>query len=162
VAGYLTLEEFRGLSTMPLEHIEALEQQHAGWLDTQLDYWSRWLDGRLRKRYAAPFVAPIPFAVRGWLARIVTVPAWLRRGLDANDEQFQIVKESHDQALAEVTEAADSEKGYWDLPLLDTTDGSGVSKGNPRSYTEASPYVWTDRQAETGRDEDEMGSGTGG
>ncbi len=52
-------------------------------------------------------------------------------------------------------EAADSAEGLFELPLRADLETSGVSKGGPLGYTEASPYRWTDRQADDGRNEDE-------
>lgn len=161
VAAYLTVEEFKDLSVMPASDIDALETVALGWLDKQLTYWSAWIDSRLRKRYAAPFAVPVPIAVQGWLARIVTVKAYLRRGVNSNDEQFQEIKLDHDNAMAEIKEAADSENGLFDLPLREDTTSTGVSKGGPLSYSEQSPYVAFDLQRDTGRNEDSYGRGTG-
>lgn len=162
MTAYLTLEQFTGRSLMPDVDIDALEAVAPGWIEGQLEYYSRWLDARLRKRYAVPFAAPAPEAVREWLARIVTVRCYMRRGVDPNDEQFTAIKADRDEAVAEVREAADSESGLFDLPFVDASDASGVSKGGPYSYSEASPYVWTDVQGTTGRAEDARGEGSYG
>jgi len=162
VTAYLTLAEFKARSLMPQSDVEALETAASGWVDGQLEYYSRAIDARLRKRYSAPFAAPVPEAVREWLTRIVTVRCFLRRGVDPADPQFAAIADDATEARAEIKEAADSVEGLFDLPILDTADASGVSKGGPLSYTEASPYVWTDKQVDTGRDEDSNGEGTYG
>lgn len=161
---YLTLATFKNLTVMPSNFVDAIEAApaSAGWVDAQLAYWSAQIDSRLGKRYAVPFDAPYPVAVTGWLARIVTIRCWLRRGVDPNDLQFSEIKADADAAWAEIKEAADSNVGLFDLPLRADTNASGVSRGGPIGYSETSPFVWTDIQASTGRDEDAAGGGTYG
>lgn len=159
---YLDLAGFRGLSLMAGESIDELETIAPGWVDAQLEAASRHIDARLAKRYAAPFASPYPVAITDWLARVVTVRAMMRRGVDANDEQFLALKEDAAAAWAEIKEAADSNEGLYELPLREDTTASGVSKGGPYGYSEQSPYVWTDKQAATARDEDSAGDGTYG
>lgn len=157
---YLDKAAFAILTVMPAESVDAIEMVAPGWIDGQLTYWSGWIDSRLRKRYAAPFSAPYPEAVTGWLARIVTVRCFLRRGVDPTDLQFEEIKADADRAMEEIKEAADSNEGLFDLPLRADTTASGISRGGPFGYSEQSPYVWTDGQAETGRNEDRNGGGT--
>lgn len=159
MAAYLTLAAFKVRSLMPQTDVEALEALAPGFVDGQLEYYSRWIDARLRKRYAAPFETPNE-TVKEWLSRLVTVRCYLRRGVDPTDEQFVSIKEDRDEARDEIKEAADSETGLFDLPLLDAADGTAVSKGGPYGYSEQSPYVAFDRQAETGRTEDRNRTGT--
>lgn len=158
---YLTVDEFKALSVMPSSDLEAIESSSPGWIDTQLEYWSAQIDSRLRKRYAAPFASPYPIAVKGWLARLVTVRLFLKRGVDPSDMQFDVIKLDAEQAAAEIKEASDSNTGLFDLPLRADTTDTGVSKGGPFSYAEASPYVWTDVQVDAGRYEDSSRRGTG-
>jgi len=64
-----------------------------------------------------------------------------------------LAKEQHDIAVAELKEAADSKDGLFDLPLRADTTATGVSKGGPRGYSEASPYTNLDRQRARRRNE---------
>ena len=168
MATYLDLSGFKSLTTIPAVFVDEVEKVSPDWVAGQLEYWARWIDSRLRKRYATPFYAfdaipdPTPPAIQGWLARIVTVRVWLKRGVDPNDLQFDLINADATAAMAEIGEAADSEIGLYDLPLKTADDGSAINRGNPRSYTEASPYVFTDLQAATGRSEDEAGGGSFG
>lgn len=157
---YLTIAKFKTLTVMPPSFVDAIETAQPGWLDAQFLYWSDWLNTRLRKRYAVPFTAPAPLAVEGWLARIVTVRAFLRRGVNPTDQQYADIKDDHDKAHDEIKEAAESETGLFDLPLRADLDTSGISQGNPLSYSEASPYAWTDVQGQRGRNEDQNGGGS--
>jgi hypothetical protein len=159
---YLDVAAFKNESTMPDEFVDDLEGQYPGFLGAQLESRSRWLDARLRKRYAVPFVAPYPATLRDWLARIVTVRAWHKRGVDPSDQQYADAREDAAAAVEEVLEAANSEAGLFDLPVDDAADASAISKGAPLAYSEQSPYVGFDVQAEIGRGEDSAGSGTGG
>ena len=159
---YLDLPGFRGLTIMPSGDVDLLEATVPGWISIQLVHASRWIDSRLAKRYEAPFASPFPEAVGAWLARIVTLRAFLKRGVNPTDAQFVEIKADADQAVAEIKEAADSEDGLFDLPLRADTSSSGISRGGPRVYSEASPYVWTDLQVDMGRDEDRARTGTRG
>lgn len=146
---------------MPSEVVDELQAIAPGWLEAKLATRSRWIDARLGKRYAVPFdAASPPECVRDWLARIVTLSAFLRRGVDPTDGQFVEIKADAEKAEAEILEAATAETGLFDLPLRGDTTASGVSRGGTRAYTEASPYVGHDRQAAAGHLEDRNGGGS--
>ena len=162
MAAYLTLAEFKGLTIMPSADVDEVETAQAGWIASQLDLWSRYIDARLRKRYEAPFSAPYPLTVTMWLTHLVTTEVYLKRGVDPNDAQWEIVTQRAEQAKAELEEAADSEKGKFDLPLRSDTTNTGITQGTPAVYSEASPYVAFDGQRDTATDEDMNGSGTYG
>jgi phage gp36-like protein len=162
VTAYLTPAEFALYSTVPVEHTDALETVAPGWLAQQLETWSRQIDARLSKRYATPFTAPYPEVVKAWLARIVAVRVYLRRGVDATDLQFAEIQADGTRAFDEIKEAADSNVGLYDLPSVQGSTSSGVVRGGPFGYSEQSPYVWADGQARAGRSEDSNGSGSYG
>lgn len=159
---YLDVTAFKLHSVMPAEYIDAIELATPGWLAQQLEYWSRQIDSRLAKRYDVPFGTPYPDAVAGWLARIVTVRAWMKRGFDPSDLAIEEYKADAAAAMEEIKEAANAVDGLFDLPLRQDTTASGISRGGPLSYTEASPYVWADEQALTGRAEDSSRGGSYG
>lgn len=161
MSAYLTIARFKLLSTIPSVFVDTVETTDPGYTDAQLSYWSDWIDSHLRKRYAAPFASPVPGAVEGWLARIVTPRVWTKRGVDPTDAQYQEVKGEDLEARAEIDRAANSETGLFDLPLRANTTDSGIVKGFPASYSEQSPYVWTTQQYQRGKSEDESGSGSG-
>ena len=69
-------------------------------------------------------------------------------GFTSAARQDKLIVEAEAAAKSEVTEAADSEEGKFDLPLRQDTTATGVSKGGPLGYSEVSPYTWTDRQRE--------------
>lgn len=159
---YLDVAGFKNLTVMPSGDVDVLETVAPGFLGAKLEAKSRWLDSRLTKRYAAPFASPYPEAVKDWLARIVTLQAFLRRGVDPNDQQFAEIKADAEKAEQEVLEAATAETGLFELPPRADTTATGVTKGGPLGYSEASPYVWTDRQRRAATDEDANGEGSYG
>jgi hypothetical protein len=160
MTAYLALATLPDYSTMPDEMIDDLEASRPGWLDVQCEYWSAMINARLGKRYGTPFASPYPIAVRGWLGRIVTYRAYLKRGVDPTDPQMIDVKEDFTSAWTEIKEASEAENGLFDLPLRSDTDASGISKGGTRAYSERGPYVGNDVQAGIARDEDRNGGGT--
>lgn len=160
MASYLTVDRFKLCSVIPSSYIDLIETGSPGWTLAQLDLASAWLDARLSKRYAVPFAAPVPPAVEGWVTKIVTLAAYIKRGFDPTDPQGQMYVNDRDVALSEVKEAADAENGLFDLPLRADTTASGISKAGPRGYSEQSPYSFTDTQGRVGSQEDQNGGGT--
>ena len=155
---HVTLLEY---SVLPMTTIDAVEAIQEGWIDRKLSAISRAIDARLRKRYTVPFPEPYPEAVCDWLARLVDPLILKKLGVDATDEQFVSIVEDAKKAGEELKEAADAEKGLFDLPLADTADASAISKGCPLGYSETSPYVGMDVQESIARDEDVSGYGSG-
>lgn len=167
---YLTLDKFIAATVMPDEFVLEVENRYPGWIEGQLALWSRWIEARLRKLYETPFAAhdvvPIeeatPPQIQLWLSQIVAVEAWLKRGVDLNDAQFEKISERGDTARAEILEAANSVNNWFDLPLKTDADGSAITHSTPNVYSERSPYVAFDAQQEIGENEDLNGSGTFG
>lgn len=159
---YLDLAAFRDLSSMPGPDIDALETLAPGWIEAQLLRFSRRIDAQVGKQYARPFVEPYPEVVTGWLADIVTWRAYRKRGVDPNDQAMVDARADFDQAIAEIAQAADAEKGLFELPLTAASDAQAITRSKPLAYTETSPYVWRNMQADEALDEDASGSGTYG
>lgn len=157
---YLNKAAFANLTVCPSGYLDAIDLGTPGWVDAQLEHVSAWIDARLSKRYSVPFAEPYPIAVLGWLVRIVTVRCYIKRGVDATDEQFTTIRDDAVAAEAEVKEAADSQFGLFELPLRANTTQTGVTHSGPWGYSEQSPYAWADEQRRVGREEDRNGRGT--
>lgn len=136
---------------MPAADVDRVEAAFPGWIAQQLADHTAYIDTRLRKRYAAPFLVPYPIAALKWLTQLVTIRVYFKRGINPDDAQFPLIQKDADTAEAEVTEAANSEIGLFDLPLRADTTATGVSKGGPFGSSDASPYSWIDQQAEAVR-----------
>jgi hypothetical protein len=158
---YLTLAEFKMRTIMPGSDVDQIEAQAPGWILQQLASNSATIAARLAKRYNIPLAPPYPEAVMMWLARVSTVRAYLRRGVNPSDEQMSEIKADADAAWTEIAQAADANTGLWDLPLRGDTDSSGIIRGAPLGYSEQSPYTWTSKQSETASTEDGESNGTG-
>lgn len=156
---YLTDDEFRTRSIMPVEQIDQLASLAPGWLAAQLESGSRWLDMYLAKRYAVPFTAPYPEMVKAWLARLVTSRAYIAHGFPASDQQLAAILADATNAELEIKQAADGQLGLIDLAPSDQSR-SPVQYGGTRGYSEASPYVGLDIQRARGRREDSRGRGS--
>jgi hypothetical protein len=126
-----------------------LEASASGYIASRLAVHSSKIRSRLRKRYADLVVGDVPEIILGWLVSLVTFDAYMKRGIDAADAQFDLVKEQAGAANDELKEAADAELGLLDIPLREsTTTTEGITKGTPLAYSEPSPWDWTDVQAE--------------
>lgn len=160
---YLDKDAFRDRSTMPSTVVDEVETKEPGWIDRKLEAESRYLDSRLAKRYEVPFdEGDPPAAVCRWLEKIVTVEVYEKNGVQPDDPQYARYVAARDEAVAQIREAADSDTGLFELPLRGSSSATGVTRGGPFGYSEQSPYVGFDLQAEAGREEDQNGSGTGG
>lgn len=97
---------------------------------------------------------PVPEIILGWITSIAEPRMWGARGANAADPQIVAIQDRCTLAQKLVQEAADSDKGLYDLPLNADAGGSGVTQGSPLGYSETSPYTWQDEQAARGRSED--------
>jgi hypothetical protein len=143
---YLDIANLKLFSSMPDEDIDLLPEE---FVLQRLHVRSSEIDARLRKRYKVPFEHPVPDVVRGWLADLVTVDMYQRRGVNPADDTFQAARDAAAQAREQMRESADAREGLYDLPLRHDLAESGIaSAGGPLGYSEASPYDWADRQRE--------------
>lgn len=149
--GYLTVAEFKVRTVMPQADVDTLEVSEPGFLQQTLDDWSEEIDSRLAKRYAVPFKTPAPRVVKRWLVSIVSPIAYDKRGWNPQQDQAAI-REDAKTAKEEIKEAAEAEKGLFELPLIAGSEQSGVVRGGPFGYSEISPYVWADIQRANAED----------
>lgn len=162
MAAYLTLDEFKALAPLPAEYIDAVEVCSAGYTELQLSYESAYIDSLLSKRYAVPFdpTKPYPLILKRWLSALVSLQIWLRRGLDATQQDAEIYIEAAKQARLDLTAAANAQDGLFELPLRGDLPGIGTVRPKPTSYSETSPFLSQRIQATRGREEDANGHGT--
>jgi hypothetical protein len=102
---------------------------------------------------------PIPEIALGWLASIVDVDVWQRRGTNPQDPGIETFVADRDASLGEIKEAADSKDGLFDLPTNDPVGDSAISQAGPISYSETSPYAWQDLQRAAAVGDDRAQSG---
>lgn len=149
---YLDRTEFKARTVAPVHLVDGLHldvTNRAPWItfvESRLVIETSRINSQLRKRYAAPFAAPVPEIVLGWLAAIVTPKLYERRGWDPADAQAVALLADAELARTELQQAADSVEGLFDLPLRQDSTSTGIARGGPRGYAEASPYEWTDVQ----------------
>lgn len=158
---YLDVTGYKALAVMPAATIDDVESLSPGFLAATLVERSAYINARLAKRYAVPFAAPYPEIVTGWLARLVDQRVLRKRGYVPDDASAQEVLDDAKEALEQLAEAANAVDGLFDLPLTASTSSSGISKGAPLGYSEASPFVGYDRQFSSAIDEDADGIGSG-
>jgi phage gp36-like protein len=158
VLQYVGPDNFADMTIAVPEVLSWVNERRPTWLLQQLESVSRYVDSRLRKRYAVPF-DPAPEIVKIWVVAIVTLRLYLFRGIAPTDALAQAAKADADRAYLELAEAADAAEGLFELPLLEAQDGTATTKAATLAYSEASPYVARDAQAVAGRIDDERGSG---
>jgi phage gp36-like protein len=156
---YLTVDDFKLRTVAPAGYVDAVDILQPGWTAAQIEMVSRWIDARLSKRYATPWLE-VPEIVKAWVVRIVTLKLFLRRGVDPTDDQFAEIRKDAEDAQSEVKEAADAATNNFDLPLRNDQSGSGIVYGSARVYSEQSPYVWQDRQVDIANQEDRNRGGS--
>jgi len=156
VAAWLDLAALKARSIMPGADVDALEASEPGFAVKRLTIRQAWIGARLAKRYDLSFPAgDIPEIVLGWLTALVTLDLYLKRGWNPSSEQDALIAKDAETAATEIKEAADSATGLFDLPLRESAPGtSGVVRGGPFAYSEASPYAWTDGQVDDALSED--------
>lgn len=140
--------DFRTRTVMPDVYVDELWTVRSGYLEAAIRGAYADIYSRLRKRYKVPFTV-VPEVVVRWMTRIVTPEAYRARGVDASDDQIELIDADRLRAYEEIKEAADSKDGLFDLPLDETLDETAIAKGGPLAYSEASPYTWSDVQNET-------------
>lgn len=148
---YLTFATWKARSSMSDDDANDLEARYPGHIALKIGERQAWIDGKLKKRYAAPFEAPEPEIVLAWLVSLVTFDAYKKRGFNPSSTQDQLIAKEAEDAKAEVQQAADANEGLFDLPLRQNTTASGISRGGPLGYSEHDPYTWVDRQRDAAR-----------
>lgn len=151
---YVDIEYVQLIGTVPPQVLAAFHEANPGAVDAICESVSRMFDARLHKRYATPFAAPVPEALRFHVAQVVSYQIWLKVGYNPGSAQDEAIKTARDDALEWLKDAADSQAGTVELPVREAPvdgDTSAISRSRPLSYNEASPYTWTRRQAERAR-----------
>lgn len=113
-------------------------------VEAQVRIFESKLHDQLRNRYAVPFKNPND-TVKGWIAVQVTVEVRKKIGVDPNDVMFIEDKEAAKLARDEITAAANSDTGLFELPLLVSV--TPVARGF-RGISDADPAAWKRRQGE--------------
>jgi hypothetical protein len=145
---YVDVPTFRAKTILAAELVIAIDGANPNFLLGCLTDWSAWLDAQLRKRYAVPFVAPIPLIVPRWVVRLAGPDVYRKRYIDPQTDQLlDALTTDRTDAKTEIQQAADAVDGLFDLPLLDTATASAVTQGLPLSSADQNPYDWIDRQA---------------
>lgn len=158
---YVTSAELKLLGSMPGPDVEIVESKYPGVTTATIKAVSGHFDSKLIKRYGAPFTAPYPEALKLHVARVVAWLLWLKRGYNPTGKLDELLKADSDASYEWLKEAADTQNGLVELPGVDgPLGGSSATKASPLSYSETSPYVWTDVQVDAGRTEDSNRSGT--
>lgn len=143
---YLTFAQYKLGTTIKGGLVDLCGQAKVEeWLDRQ----SNKICNRLVKRYAVNFTDPGPVAgqIKDWLTILVDINVLKFTGGVPDGREDEWASNDLKTVNDELKEAADSEKGLFELPLRNTDiSGSAVNVCAPLGYSEQSPYTWTDRQ----------------
>lgn len=148
---YLNPAEFRDRTIMPDDEVDSLNERKPSFVEASIDDWTSFINTKLAKRYDVPFDkvsdAEVPRVIKRWMTSLVTRDAYMGRGFSPSSEQDAEIQKAAERAEEQIQEAADSEKALFDLPERQSKpEASGVRRGGPQFYAEASPYRWRDRQ----------------
>lgn len=139
---YLIVKTYRLLTLLPTIDVDTVEVDYPGWIDATLGSYSGTIDGKLMKRYATPFQDPVPDQIKRWLVKLVDVEVKAKRGYSPSDQNPELCAKRAELTMTELNEAADPEKGLWDLPLrADMPTASGI-KPSVLSRSDVTPYDW--------------------
>jgi hypothetical protein len=151
VTPYLTFATWKARSRWGSDDCNDIYAREPDKVDNALADVTEWINARLRKRYDEAQL-PTNRTILGWCRDIVDFEVFLFKGGNPSSMQDGLYKEKHDTAKAEILEAANAENGLFDLPLKQNVRDTGIAKGGPLVYSEASPYTWLDRQRDALRD----------
>lgn len=144
---YLDVPTFTTLTEMPVGDVQSVVDAAPGYIEARIALEQSRMNARLRKRYSVPFNqngGAVPDVVQGWLTAIVTPAVYRKRGVQpATEDQVKRLDELADAAIAEITEAANSQTGLFDLPLAEGATPGQIDRGEPLGESYASPYVAT-------------------
>lgn len=147
---YATTADVRLKGVLIPTDVDRVEARFAGITAARLATVHARLNSRLMKRYRLPFVAPYPECLV-WYEAVVTSYELLAdvRGLNPESGQGERIQQAYQEAQEWLKAAADSEHGNVELRASEAPLGaSAVNAGGPFGYSEASPYSWSDVQAE--------------
>jgi hypothetical protein len=99
---------------------------------------------------------PVPEAILGWLVALIDVKVLLKKF--STLVNFPEFKETAKTAVDEISQAANSKDGLFDLPVTeDAADGSAITTAGPLWSTNMSPYAGADFQERVAACEDASG-----
>ena len=150
---YVDLEYLKNVGTYEPDSLDDFNERYPGRVDAIIESISRIFDARLSKRYAVPFEAPYPEAVKFHIAQIVCHQVRLQRGSNLGSEQDSDLVKAKDDAWAWVREAADAKDGLVELPLREDPAAaqSAVKRSGALGRSDASPYAAAERLRARGR-----------
>jgi hypothetical protein len=154
--GAITIQELKSLTNLAKGTVEVFESEDSEWLQATIDSETARVYAKLRKRYAVPFIAPVPTIVREWVAAYVDHRMLVKIGVSVGDVVIEAVKARVDATALAITDAAESVEGLTELPLNADAGASGVISPATFFYSETSPFRAWDLQLERGRFEDEQ------
>ena len=147
VADYFaTLADVKAQTVMPGGDVDQIESEDPGWILARARAIQSGIDSRLRKRYAAPFDAPVPGVVLGWLGSLLTLELYLHRGVNPSDQQILTIQAGADRAQAQIKEAADAVAGLYDLPLRADTTATGAVEPATLFSTDSDCFAFKHRK----------------
>lgn len=139
-------QELADYCSLPPEWLLAAGQR---FVEAQCAIFESKLHDQLRNRYAVPFLNPNATA-KGWVAVQVAFEVLRKRGVDPTDVMYGEYRDAAKLARDEITAAANSDTGLFELPLL--VSGTPVARGF-RGISDADPAAWKRRQGERAREE---------
>jgi len=117
-------------------------------INTQIRMIRAKIYDRLRVRYDVDAMKLAePDTVKRWIGELIAPKVYRKRGIDPTDAVYTEFLRVAEAAEAEITAAADSVTGLYQLPLSSSNESSAATKPKIASSSDADPGAWKRRQA---------------
>jgi phage gp36-like protein len=146
MAGYFDVSYLGMMGSIPASVLAEFEAANPGRVAAMIVAISRLMDSYLFKRYATPFVAPVPEAVKFHGTQILSHQLRVIIGFDPGSAQDEQIVDARKAAFAWLEQAANSRDGLVELPLREPdpgkADAAGVSRHKARAFSYRSAIDW--------------------
>ena len=143
---YFDLEYLRNMGSVPGAELDAFETANTGRLELLIEAVCRLMDSYLFKRYATPFVDPVPEVVKFRVTQILSHQLRVIIGFDPGSQQDEQIINARTEAFEWLKDAVNSKDGLVELPLREPADGktdtAGVARRKARAFSYDRPIDW--------------------
>lgn len=146
MAGYFDYDYLSTMGSVPGPILAEFDESNPGRLVKMIEAISRLMDSYLFKRYATPFVDPVPEVVKFHGTQILSHQLRVAIGFDPGSQQDEQIIAARTAAFAWLEQAANARDGLVELPKREPDpgklDASGVTRRKARGFSHTSAMGW--------------------